>query len=98
MILSSGRQAGMLLEIFRGHAERIVAISSMDVYRRAACFTAPIRPLEPLPLTEASRVRTTLQTYPPAQVAMLQQVFGWLDGEYDKIPVERTILRDSPLP
>jgi hypothetical protein len=80
------------------HAERIVAISSMDVYRRAACFTAPIRPLEPLPLTEASRVRTTLQTYPPAQVAMLQQVFGWLDGEYDKIPVERAILRDSPLP
>jgi hypothetical protein len=30
--------------------------------------------------------------------AMLQQVFGWLDGEYDKIPVERAILRDSPLP
>ena len=88
-----------LLDIFRGDAERIVAISSMDVYRACGVLhgTEP-GPLEPLPLTEASRVRITLQTYPPAQVAMLQQVFGWLDGEYDKIPVERAILRDSPLP
>ena len=96
MILSSGRQAEMLLDIFRGHAERIVAISSMDVYRACGVLhgTEP-GPLEPLPLTEASPVRTRLQTYPPAQVAMLQQVFGWLDDEYDKIPVERAILRDS---
>jgi hypothetical protein len=54
----------------------------MDVYRACGVLhgTEP-GPLEPLPLTEASPVRTTLQTYPPAQVAMLQQVFGWLDGE-----------------
>lgn len=96
MILSSGRQAEMLLDIFRGHAERIVAISSMDVYRACGVLhgTEP-GPLEPVPLTEASPVRTSIQTYPRAQVAMLQQVFGWLDDEYDKIPVERAILRDS---
>ena len=29
---------------------------------------------------------------------MLQQVFGWLDEEYDKIPVEREILGDPDLP
>jgi nucleoside-diphosphate-sugar epimerase len=29
---------------------------------------------------------------------MLQQVFGWLDDEYDKIPVERAILGDGTLP
>ena len=29
---------------------------------------------------------------------MLQQVFGWLDDEYDKIPVEREILADNELP
>jgi nucleoside-diphosphate-sugar epimerase len=29
---------------------------------------------------------------------MLQQVFGWLDDEYDKIPVEREILADARLP
>jgi nucleoside-diphosphate-sugar epimerase len=99
MILSSGPQAEMLLDIFRGHATRIVAISSMDVYRACGVLqgTEP-GPLEPLPLTESSPLRTRLQTYPPAQVAMLQQVFGWLDDDYDKIPVERTLLRDSQLP
>jgi nucleoside-diphosphate-sugar epimerase len=29
---------------------------------------------------------------------MLQNVFGWLDDEYDKIPVERAILGDPELP
>ncbi len=29
---------------------------------------------------------------------MLQKVFGWLDDEYDKIPVERAVLGDSELP
>jgi nucleoside-diphosphate-sugar epimerase len=29
---------------------------------------------------------------------MLQQVFGWLDDEYDKIPVERAVLGDPDLP
>ena len=99
MILSSGRQAEALLDTFRGHAERIVAISSMDVYRACGVLhgTEP-GPLEPLPLTESSPVRTRLQTYPPAQVRMLQQVFGWLDEHYDKVPVERAILGDPQLP
>src|ERR1043165_956502 len=33
LILSSGRQAAALLDTFRGSAGRVVAISSMDVYR-----------------------------------------------------------------
>jgi hypothetical protein len=49
-------------------------------------------------LNEESRLRSKLQTYPPAQIRMLQQVFGWLDEEYDKIPVEREILADAELP
>ena len=99
MILSSGRQAEALLDVFRGHAERVVAISSMDVYRACGVVhgTEP-GPLEPLPLTESSPVRSRLQTYPPAQVEMLQRVFGWLDDEYDKIPVERVVLGDAELP
>ena len=51
-----------------------------------------------LPLTESSAVRTTLQTYPAAQIERLQHVFGWLDTDYDKIPVEREILGDADLP
>jgi nucleoside-diphosphate-sugar epimerase len=54
-------------------------------------------PLEPVPLTESSALRTKLQTYPPDRISVLQQVFGWLDDEYDKIPVEREILGDREL-
>ena len=65
MILSSGRQAEALLDVFRGHAERVVAISSMDVYRACGVLhgTEP-GPLEPLPLTESSPVRTQAPDVP----------------------------------
>src|SRR3712207_3141738 len=33
LILSSGRQAEALVQLFRGHAGRVVVASSMDVYR-----------------------------------------------------------------
>jgi nucleoside-diphosphate-sugar epimerase len=100
VVLSSGRQARELMTVFCGHAGRVVALSSMDVYR--ACGVThglEAGPLEPLPLREdTSALRTRLQTYPPAQVQLLQQVFGWLDAEYDKIPVEREILGLGELP
>lgn len=97
-ILSSERQARELMTVFRGIAERIVALSSMDVYR-ACGVLHHLEPggLEPLPLTESSPLRSKLQTYPPAQLATLQHTFGWLDEEYDKIPVERAILGDRDL-
>lgn len=99
MVLSSGQQARELLDVFRGHAGRIAAVSSMDVYR-ACGVTHGLEegPLEPLPLREdTSALRTRLQTYPLAQVRMLRQVFGWLDDDYDKIPVEQAILGDPEL-
>ena len=99
LILSSGRQARELIEVFRGAARRIVAISSCDVYRACGVLHgSEPGPLEPLPLTESSALRSKLQTYPPERIRMLQQVFGWLDDEYDKIPVEREILADPRLP
>jgi len=100
VVLSSGKQARELVEVFLGHARRLVVLSSMDVYR-ACGVTHRLEegPPEPLPLREeASALRTRLQTYPPAQVRVLQQVFGWLDDEYDKIPVEREILGRQGLP
>jgi nucleoside-diphosphate-sugar epimerase len=100
VVLSSGAQARELMQIFRSHVRRVVALSSMDVYR-ACGITHRLEegPLEPLPLREdTSALRTKLQTYPPAQVQMLQQIFGWLDDEYDKIPVEREILGNRELP
>jgi nucleoside-diphosphate-sugar epimerase len=99
LILSSGRQAGELVDVFRGAARRVVAISSCDVYRACGVLHgSEPGPLQAVPLTEESELRTTLQTYPPDRIAMLQQVFGWLDDEYDKIPVEREILADAELP
>jgi nucleoside-diphosphate-sugar epimerase len=97
-ILSSERQVRDVQNMFRGVASRLVALSSMDVYRACGVLhRLEAGPLEPLPLTESSPVRTKLQTYPPAQIAKLQQIFGWLDEEYDKIPVERAVLSDSDL-
>ncbi len=99
VILSSGKQARDIMDIVRGVARRIVAISSIDVYRACGVFhRLEPGPLEPLPLTEESPVRSQMQTYPPEQISKLQQVFGWLDEEYDKIPVERAVLGDRELP
>lgn len=99
IILSSGTQARAVMETFRGIARRVIALSSMDVYRACGVLhQIEPGPLEPLPLTEDSALRTKLQTYPPAQIKTLQQVFGWLDDEYDKIPVERVVLGDAELP
>jgi nucleoside-diphosphate-sugar epimerase len=100
VVLSSGRQARELMNVFRGHARRVVALSSMDVYR-ACGVTHRLEegPLESLPLrAETSALRTKLETYPPAQVQVLQQIFGWLDDEYDKIPVEREVVGHGELP
>src|SRR5438552_8927793 len=98
VILSSGRQARELVDVFRGATGRVVALSSCDVYRACGVLHgSEPGPLEPVPLTEESPLRTKLQTYPPERIKMLQQVFGWLDDEYDKIPVEREILGDREL-
>jgi nucleoside-diphosphate-sugar epimerase len=99
LILSSGAQARVLMDTFRGIAQRVVAASSMDVYRACGILHGSEEgPLEPVPLTEDSRLRAKPQSYPPEMLKSLQQVFGWVDDEYDKIPVERAVLGDPGLP
>lgn len=99
LILSSGAQAQALMAAFRGVAQRVVAASSMDVYRACGILHGSEEgPLEPVPLTEDSPLRTKLQTYPPAQIESLRKIFGWIDDAYDKIPVERAIMSDPELP
>jgi nucleoside-diphosphate-sugar epimerase len=96
LIMSSERNARELIDVMRGITRRLVVVSSMDVYRACGVLHGfEPGPLEPLPLTEGSPLRTKLQTYPPKQIAVLQQVFGWLDNEYDKIPAERALLADG---
>jgi nucleoside-diphosphate-sugar epimerase len=99
MILSSGRQAADLMNTMRGIARRVVGISSADVYRACGILHGfEEGPIQLVPLTEQSELRTKNDVYPPELIQNLKQVFGWLDDEYDKIPVEKTLLGDSDLP
>jgi nucleoside-diphosphate-sugar epimerase len=99
LILSSGRQASALMDVFRGHAARVVVASSIDVYRAMDVLHRKEKgPLEPMPLREDSALRSKLHPYPEELVKMLNEVFPWLDDEYDKILVERAVLGDAELP
>jgi nucleoside-diphosphate-sugar epimerase len=96
-VLSSGHQAQQLMDTFRGIAGRVVALSSMDVYRAWGVFYN-MEPggLEELPLTEDSKLRTSRNSLEDLKRA--QSIYGWLDDEYDKIPVERAVLSDAKMP
>jgi nucleoside-diphosphate-sugar epimerase len=99
MILSSAAQARATLEAFHGIARRIVAISSGDVYRAMAVLQRlETGPLEPVPLTEDSPLRTQTQTYSPESLAVARATFPWIDEEYDKVRMERAIRSDPELP
>jgi nucleoside-diphosphate-sugar epimerase len=99
LILSSGKQARSLMSTFRGVARRVVAASSCDVYRACGVLHGSEEgPLDPVPLTEDSPLRTKLQTYPPEQMKKVREFYPWADDEYDKIPVEHAILGDRELP
>ena len=98
-VLSSGRRAQQLMDTFRGISGRVVGLSSMDVYRAWGVFYN-MEPggLQELPLTEDSALRTSKITYPPDVLKRAQAIYGWIDAEYDKIPVEQAVLGDAKLP
>jgi nucleoside-diphosphate-sugar epimerase len=99
LILSSGEQARQLVRTVSGIARRVVVISSMDVYRAwGVLHGVEPGPLEPLPLTEASPVRTERQLYRPEVIRKMQDTFSWLDDDYDKIAVEEAVISDSRVP
>lgn len=53
LVLSSGRQAEELMNVFRGATQRVVMLSSIDVYRAVGItHGTESGPLQPLPLTE----------------------------------------------
>jgi nucleoside-diphosphate-sugar epimerase len=98
-ILSDNRQATALMETCRGLTGRVVAISSQDVYRAyGVLLNREPGPPQPTPLTEESDVRTQLHPYNIDHLRMVQAAFPWITEDYDKIPVERTVLGDSALP
>jgi nucleoside-diphosphate-sugar epimerase len=99
LIASSGRQAAEAVRVFGGHAGRLVVVSSMDVYRATSVLHGlDGGPLEPVPLTEESRLRDRPQTYPAEAMERMKRVFAWVDDEYDKVAVERAVGGDAALP
>lgn len=93
MILSSGNQAETLAAFARSLNARVVAISSMDVYRAwGVLLGTESGGLEPMPITEDSPLRTGRRGYPPEMVKVMKSIFTWLDPEYDKIAVEQATM------
>jgi len=93
MILSSGDQADQLVELAAELNARVVAISSMDVYRAWGVMlgTEP-GGLEPMPITEDSALRTVGRAYPPELVETMKSIFTWVNRDYDKIAVEKAVM------
>jgi nucleoside-diphosphate-sugar epimerase len=97
-VLSSGRRAQQLMDTFRGIAGRVIALSSMDVYRAWGVFCGfEAGGLHPLPLTEDSGLRTSRSVYPPEALKKARAAYEWLDDEYDKVPVEQAVMSDAKL-
>ena len=98
-LISNERQAIELIEMFRGHAGRVVMLSSCDVYRAVGIFhgTEPGEPDNTL-ITEDTPVRTRLHPYPPATMRAARGMYPWLEEDYDKIPAERAILACADFP
>jgi nucleoside-diphosphate-sugar epimerase len=94
MIPMGQADAQAAMRAFRARAQRIVAISSGDVY---LAYGRLIRlepgPPEPIPLTEASPLRSVLYPY-RAKAASPDA----LEHYYEKILVEREVLGDPALP
>ena len=97
-VLSSGVQATQLMETFRGIAGRVVALSSMDVYRAWGVFYGFESGLQELPVNEESAVRSKQIAYPPPVFKRAQQVYPWMTEDYEKIQVERAVLGHRDLP
>ena len=85
------------VDALRGSTGRVVAISSMDVYRAFGRIigTEPGQ-LEPLPLTEASAVRDRRYPYRSEPPLASDDPESWRDS-YDKLDVEQVVLNDSEL-
>jgi nucleoside-diphosphate-sugar epimerase len=91
-------EAETVVRTFAPIAGRLVAISSMDVYCAfGVLIGVEPEPLEPVPLTEDSPLRTRLYPYrsdPPRDPA---DPARWLD-DYDKILVERVFMSRPDVP
>jgi nucleoside-diphosphate-sugar epimerase len=93
MILYTEEDALCSVATFRGVARRLVAISSGDVYRAYGVFARlESGPVEPTPIQEDSPLRQVLFPY------RAEAKPGEDKYDYEKILVERVVMRERELP
>lgn len=98
MISAIQQDAIELMQTFKGITQRIVAISSQDVYRAFGRVNLKeTGPVEPLPITEDSPLREHLYPYRGEQPRAADDPLRWQD-DYDKILVERAVMGEPELP
>lgn len=94
MISYVEQDALTLIDTFRGMAERVVAISSMDVYAAYGRFRrSEAGEPEQTPFDEEAPLRSSLYPYREYAQSSDDPVYN-----YDKILVERVVMNDSKLP
>lgn len=92
------QDARVVVDLFRGLARRIVAISSQDVYRAYGRVRgSEPGPPDPVPLTEDAPLRERLYPYRGEAPRSQDGPDYWMD-DYDKILVERVYLGEANLP
>jgi nucleoside-diphosphate-sugar epimerase len=98
-ILSSGQQARELMQVATGLSRRVIAVSTGDVYRAwGVLHGVESGPLEPLPITEDSALRTTRRLYSPETLTKMKAIFNWATEDYDKIAVEEAVMSSPDVP
>ncbi len=93
MVAHDERDALTTIRIFTGVAQRLIAVSSMDVYRAyGRLLGIETGPPDTSPLTEDSPVREVLYPYRAQAKGPDDRAYY-----YDKIPVERLVMSDLEL-
>ena len=94
LIAFTEADAQRTIDVFSGKAERLVCVSSMDVYQAYSCFRRlESSPPSSHPLAEDAPLRTTLFPYRGAAKERSDLLFN-----YEKILVERIVMHNDHLP
>lgn len=93
MIPYTEQDALTTMNTFKGITQRVVAISSMDVYRAYGVILGiESGPVEPVPLTENTPLRQQLYPFRDMTERPLNA-----PAEYEKIVVERVVMGETDL-
>ncbi len=97
MMLMGEPDAQAVMDAFTSVAQRIVGVSSCDVYRAFARLRGEPGSLEPVPLGEDAPLRDQLYPYRGAEARPADDPQRFMD-DYDKILAERVLMSVPQLP